>query len=146
MKKKDNFLSDPNRPSLLGGRPAWEGVVTWPIDYSRYTEWMLLHRGYVPRRSGDWLTGFYHFNRVGVSAGGGDPYTNLDEDGYNEIALTPVGEKANKWADSNWKRNFPGLYAWYMDEQESRPYYHGSILFIKSDTYVHNEKTTDSIY
>jgi hypothetical protein len=134
------------RPSIynnfrepLGGRPSWEGLVTWPINYGRYTEWVLLHRGYILRPSG-WLTGFYHFNREGISPGGTD-FSNLDEDGYNEVCFTPVGEQKNDWAEWNWKANYSGIYGWYMNENESRPYYWGSILFIKNDVYVHTGET-----
>lgn len=128
------------------GRPL-EGIVDWEIDYAKYTEYALLQRDYVPRPGrGAWLTGYYHFNRRGIGYGGWST-EKLDEDGFNEVCWVPIGEQdVNRWAETNWKRNFTGLYAWYSDADEQRPYFHNAILFIKSDVYVHTAGTIDDVY
>lgn len=141
-KKAAGVRVSPSCPATgPGGRP-WEGVVDWDIDYARYTEWALLHRGYETRPDG-WLTGYYHFNIVGVSYGGhvGQVNQQLDEDGFNEVCFVPIGDQANKWANSSWKNHHFGLWDWY-ESDEMRPYYWGSLLFLKNDVYVHTEPTS----
>lgn len=130
------------------GRPL-EGIADWDIDHSRYTEWALKARGYVPRREKEgWLTGFYHLNKKGIRVGGGSPHghgdtKNLDEEGFNEVAFVPIGAQRTPHAESVWAAYFPALHAWYMDDNELRPYFHSAILFIKTDVYLHTQGTAD---
>lgn len=113
------------------------------VDLALFTEFALRERGFI-LRTGGWLTGYYHWNRPHAIVGCGMP-TDPDEYGWVEICFAPIGEQAgtNQWAEMNWKRNYPAIYAWYMDDTDMRQFHHGCLLFIKSDVYIHTGETVD---
>lgn len=135
---RPRFLSGATNRTVYGKNGVDEGVVD--IDRANYTEWALKERGYVLRKEGQWLTGFYHWNTPGSRIGDGDETRpeKLDSDGLNEVGFVPIGEDYNVWAEDAWSRFYPNIYAWYKSD-DMRAWRRRSLLMIKSDTYVHTE-------
>lgn len=50
-----------------------------------------------------------------------------------QIVYVPVGESTKTWANTSWKRWFPRLYQWFLDDSDFRAAKCHGVVFIKSD-------------
>jgi hypothetical protein len=142
----NGMVSKSFRHHATNGRKFDEGILNEDLDPARFTEWALLNRGYVVLAVQDqWQReGYYTWKRKGLrDTSGHDSDTDLDEDGFNLITNVPIGaEKPPSWAEFSWKNHHPGLWAWFTDEEEMRPYYMGASLWRKADVYIDTSEPT----